>query len=77
MRQSEGSAEEMRLAIRATDLELGPDLAAALERSAVGKSALVELWRDYWDLGTLMSQAPKWWIERIAKHTDAEWSEGS
>jgi ketosteroid isomerase-like protein len=34
----------------------------------------VELWRDYWDLGTLMAQAPKWWIERIAKHTEAEWS---
>jgi limonene-1,2-epoxide hydrolase len=34
----------------------------------------IELWRDYWDIGTLMSQAPKWWIERIAKHTDAEWT---
>ncbi len=34
----------------------------------------VELWRDYWDLGAMMAQAPKWWIERIAKHTDAEWT---
>ena len=37
------------------------------------RNGKIELWRDYWDLGTLMSQAPKWWIERIAKHTDAEW----
>lgn len=26
-----------------------------------------KLWRDYWDLNTLMSQAPPWWIEHIAK----------
>jgi len=23
------------------------------------------LWRDYWDLGTLMSSAPAWWMEAI------------
>jgi limonene-1,2-epoxide hydrolase len=34
----------------------------------------ITLWRDYWDLNTLMSQAPKWWIEQIAKHSGAEWS---
>ena len=34
----------------------------------------ITLWRDYWDLGTMMSQAPKWWIEQIARHTEAEWS---
>ena len=38
------------------------------------RNGKVELWRDYWDLNTLMAQAPKWWIERIAKHTDAEWT---
>lgn len=27
----------------------------------------IEIWRDYWDLGTLMAQAPAWWIEAIAK----------
>ena len=27
----------------------------------------ITLWRDYWDLNTLMSQAPPWWIERLAK----------
>ena len=26
----------------------------------------VALWRDYWDLGTLMGQAPKWFLERLA-----------
>lgn len=26
----------------------------------------VALWRDYWDLGSLMAQAPKWWVERLA-----------
>ncbi len=34
----------------------------------------VALWRDYWDLNTMMAQAPKWWIERIARHSEAEWS---
>jgi limonene-1,2-epoxide hydrolase len=23
------------------------------------------LWRDYWDLGTLMNSAPAWWLEQI------------
>ena len=34
----------------------------------------VSLWRDYWDLGTLMAQAPKWWIERLAKFGDEDFS---
>jgi limonene-1,2-epoxide hydrolase len=34
----------------------------------------IELWRDYWDLNTLMAQAPKWWLERIARHSEAEWT---
>ena len=34
----------------------------------------IALWRDYWDLNTLMSQAPQWWIERIAKHDASEWT---
>ena len=33
----------------------------------------IQLWRDYWDLNTLMSQAPAWWIERLAKHDASEW----
>ena len=34
----------------------------------------ITLWRDYWDLNTLMSQAPKWWIERLAQFSDADFS---
>lgn len=33
----------------------------------------VALWRDYWDLGTLMAQAPKWWIERLAAVDGSDW----
>ena len=32
----------------------------------------IKLWRDYWDLGALMSTAPAWWIEGLAKHGDLE-----
>jgi limonene-1,2-epoxide hydrolase len=35
----------------------------------------ITLWRDYWDLNHLMSQAPQWWIERIAKFSGAEFSQ--
>jgi limonene-1,2-epoxide hydrolase len=34
----------------------------------------VTLWRDYWDIGTLMAQAPKWWLERIATFGDADFA---
>jgi limonene-1,2-epoxide hydrolase len=33
------------------------------------------LWRDYWDLNTMMAQAPKWWIERLAQQDASEWSD--
>lgn len=32
------------------------------EYNAEGK---ITLWRDYWDLSTLMNSAPSWWIEQI------------
>ncbi|MEM1110528.1 MAG: nuclear transport factor 2 family protein [Pseudomonadota bacterium] len=25
----------------------------------------ISLWRDYWDLSTLMNNAPAWWLEQI------------
>lgn len=25
----------------------------------------IALWRDYWDLGTLMNGAPQWWLDHI------------
>jgi limonene-1,2-epoxide hydrolase len=40
----------------------------------VVRGGRIALWRDYWDLGKLMAQAPKWWIERLARHTESEWS---
>lgn len=27
----------------------------------------IKLWRDYWDLQTLLGSAPQWWIEHIMK----------
>ncbi len=38
------------------------------------RNGKIALWRDYWDLNTMMAQAPKWWIERIAQHSETEWS---
>ena len=38
------------------------------------KDGKIALWRDYWDLGTLMAQAPQWWIERLAKVGEADFS---
>ena len=32
----------------------------------------VSLWRDYWDIGNLMAQAPKWWVERIANFSEED-----
>jgi len=32
----------------------------------------IKLWRDYWDLNTLMSSVPAWWIEDLAKRSAAE-----
>ena len=40
----------------------------------VVRDGKITLWRDYWDLGKMMAQAPKWWIERLAKFGEAEFS---
>ena len=29
----------------------------------------IALWRDYWDLNTLMQNAPQWWLDHIAQQT--------
>ena len=34
----------------------------------------ITLWRDYWDINTMMGQAPQWWIEAIAKSSQADFS---
>ena len=31
----------------------------------VNEQGKLNLWRDYWDMNTLMSGVPKWWVERI------------
>ena len=35
----------------------------------------IKLWRDYWDLSTLMNGAPAWWIERISQYTEADFND--
>lgn len=32
----------------------------------------VALWKDYWDMGTMLSQAPATWLEDLAG-TDTSW----
>jgi limonene-1,2-epoxide hydrolase len=32
----------------------------------------IKLWRDYWDLNTLLSACPKWWLERLATANAAD-----
>jgi len=36
----------------------------------VFENGKIKLWRDYWDLAALMSTAPAWWIEGLARHAD-------
>lgn len=37
---------------------------------------MIRLWRDYSDLNTLLSKAPAWWLEHIAKFTVADFAPG-
>jgi len=32
----------------------------------------ITLWKDYWDLNTLMSAVPKWWIEPLASDCEKD-----
>lgn len=34
----------------------------------------ITLWRDYWDLQTLLGAAPAWWLERLATFSAADFS---
>ncbi len=38
------------------------------------EDGLIRVWRDYWDLNTLLSQAPAWWIEHIAKFNGSDFA---
>jgi len=39
------------------------------------KDGKITLWRDYWDLNTMMAQAPKWWIERLAGFDESSFAQ--
>jgi limonene-1,2-epoxide hydrolase len=32
----------------------------------------IAAWRDYWDMNTLMSAAPRWWVEHIMREAEAQ-----
>jgi limonene-1,2-epoxide hydrolase len=32
----------------------------------------IKVWRDYWNLDTLLSGAPQWWVEHIMTFTQAD-----
>ena len=36
------------------------------------KDGKISLWRDYWDVQTMMNAVPKWWIEQIMKRRAEE-----
>jgi limonene-1,2-epoxide hydrolase len=35
----------------------------------------IKLWRDYWDLNTLLSAVPKWWLEHIASFSERDFAQ--
>jgi len=35
---------------------------------------MIRLWRDYWDINTLMSNAPQWWLEHIMQFSVADFA---
>jgi limonene-1,2-epoxide hydrolase len=32
----------------------------------------IALWRDYWDVATMMNAVPKWWVEQIMQRRAEE-----
>lgn len=34
----------------------------------------IRLWRDYWDLNTLMNNVPAWWVEHIMQFSPEDFS---
>lgn len=34
----------------------------------------IKLWRDHWDLQTLLGAAPQWWLDEIMSHTAEDFS---
>ena len=54
--------------------ETGEKLVNHFVTMHVVRDGKIALWRDYWDLNTMMSQAPAWWIERLAKFSEDDFS---
>ncbi len=40
----------------------------------VVENGKIKLWRNYWDLNTMLSQAPQSWLEHLASCNPDEWS---
>ena len=38
------------------------------------RNGRIRLWRDYWNLATLLDAAPKWWVERVLSHSEADFA---
>ena len=34
----------------------------------------IKIWRDHWDLQTLLGSAPQWWLDRIMSHSEADFT---
>lgn len=34
----------------------------------------ISLWRDYWDINAMISNAPQWWIEAVANESPRDFS---
>jgi limonene-1,2-epoxide hydrolase len=34
----------------------------------------IKIWRDHWDLQTLLGSAPQWWLDRIMAHSEADFT---
>lgn len=39
------------------------------------KDGEILLWRDYWDMGSFVSQFPKWFTDKLAAHAGAEFED--
>ena len=41
------------------------------------EGGMIRLWRDYWDVNTLMSRAPQWWLDHIMAFSVADFAHGN
>ena len=45
---------------------------AVVLRRMLGRDERIVLWRDYWDVATMMNAVPKWWVEQIMQRRAEE-----